>query len=58
MTSELSMARWKLVLADLGGTLVATGVFYMYDLLALKVSIVFVGSVAAYNVFRHYVLKF
>ena len=51
-------SRWKLVLADLGGTLVATGVFYMYDLLALKVSIVFVGSVAAYNVFRHYVLKF
>jgi len=51
-------SRWKLVLADLGGTIVATGVFYFYGLLALKVSLVFVGAVAAYNIFRHYVLRF
>lgn len=52
------MPRWKLCLADLGGTVVSTGVFYAYGFLSIEVSLVFVGAMAAYVLVRRYGLGY
>jgi hypothetical protein len=47
---------WKLTLLDMGGTTVSMGVFYAFDLLTLKVSLIAIGSMGVYFALRRHVV--
>lgn len=47
----------KLTLLDLGGSLISTGIFYAFDLLNTKVTIMVLGANTAYVTWRRFVVR-